>query len=102
MFYLCVDRVYLLLYCLCLWTSYYRCFFHIPLSTVKPQTVDAASVTPPDSDHQIDISFDTKVCGYSRHKFLTCSGESSFKIFSCHNCISCYPAPVSLRLIDYA
>lgn len=46
---------------MCLSTSYYRCFFHIPLSTVKPQTVDAASVTPSDSDRLIDINFDTKV-----------------------------------------
>jgi len=46
---------------LCLITSYYRCFFHIPLSPVKPLTVDAASVTPQDPDRQIDISFDTKV-----------------------------------------
>ena len=46
---------------MCLSTSYYRCFFHIPLSTVKPQTVDAVSVTPSDSDRLIDINFDTKV-----------------------------------------
>jgi len=47
---------------MCLLASYYRCFFDIPISTVKPQTVDAASVTPQDPDHQTDISFDTKVC----------------------------------------
>ena len=43
---------------MCLLTSYYRCFFHIPLSTFKPPSVDAA----PESDRQINISFDTKVC----------------------------------------
>jgi len=65
---------------MCLLTSYCRCFFHIPLSTLKPQTVDAASVTPQDSDRQVDISFDTKVCSHilfsQRAAMLPCSAST--------------------------